>query len=241
MALISSWPAMMVRRLLRVTGLGSRLNSWLNRRGYEHRFHEALLGQLRNDDVVWDIGANVGVYTSLFADRVGLPGHVFAFEPSPLNRARLEQAVASRRNVTVIGIALGSDRSICEFAEGADSEGSDARIVETVRASPTDRIVQVEVVPGDSLIAERRVRVPSVVKIDVEGFEIEVLQGLSKTLRDPRVRSVCVEVHSAQTEERNITNAGRIVERLLQAAGFRVQWVDFSHIIARRPAGATPA
>ncbi len=53
---------------------------------YEERFHQSLLNAIRQGDVVWDIGANVGVYTVLFADRVGPSGTVVA---APMQRSKL--------------------------------------------------------------------------------------------------------------------------------------------------------
>ena len=50
---------------------------------YEHKFHSALLAAIKPGDNVWDVGANVGFYTQLFADVVGPDGKVIAFEPSP--------------------------------------------------------------------------------------------------------------------------------------------------------------
>jgi hypothetical protein len=87
---------------VRARALGQRLGilrpivrafRWLLSKSYEEQFHRSLLDAIHPGDLVWDIGANVGVYTFLFADRVGPSGAVVAFEPSPRPYATLQAAV----------------------------------------------------------------------------------------------------------------------------------------------------
>src|SRR6266536_273406 len=61
---------------------------------------------LRNGDVAFDIGAHLGVYTSMLAATVGPNGHVFAFEPNPRVLACLKRTIASMFNVTLHDYAL---------------------------------------------------------------------------------------------------------------------------------------
>ena len=78
-------------------------------RTYEDRFQRSMLGAVRAGDCVWDVGANVGLYSAAFAARVGAGGHVFAFEPSPTNLTELRAKLAGSHNVTVMPMALGSE------------------------------------------------------------------------------------------------------------------------------------
>jgi hypothetical protein len=121
-----------------------------------------------------------------------------------------------------------------EFAEGSDHVGSNARIVESGRESPSDEIETVEVVRGDAVVAEGHAPEPTVMKIDVEGFELEVLEGMGRYLASERLQAVCVEIHALQMEERGIRNGGRAVELLLRNAGFDVSWAGFGHIVATK-------
>jgi hypothetical protein len=77
---------------------------------------------------------------------------------------------------------------------------------------------------------------PNVVKIDVEGFEAEVLRGFGALLERPSLRAVCVEVHFALLDTRSERNAPAEIERRLYAAGFRCRWADHSHLVAVRVA-----
>ncbi len=84
---------------------------------------------------------------------------------------------------------------------------------------------------GDT-ICERMGRAPNVIKIDVESFEEEVLKGLDRTLTRPELRSVLVEVHFAQLEQRGQMYAPARIEELLRGKGFKVVWLDPSHLAA---------
>lgn len=75
----------LLRNLGRALGLNRLFGSLLSRRGYETRFQEAMLAAIRPGDVVWDVGANVGLYSRAFSDIAGPSGKVFAYEPSPAN------------------------------------------------------------------------------------------------------------------------------------------------------------
>ena len=75
---------------------------------------------------------------------------------------------------------------------------------------------------------------PTIVKIDVEGYELEVLRGMPKVLAEHSLRSVFVEVHSAIMEANGLKDGGDKIVRLLASSGFKITWLDFSHLMAVR-------
>lgn len=75
---------------------------------------------------------------------------------------------------------------------------------------------------------------PNVIKIDVEGFEVEVVQGLSQTLSDRRLRAVFIEVHFLEISKRGLRDGVGRLKTSLENAGLSVRWLDPSHIVARR-------
>ena len=157
---------------------------------------------LARGDRVIDAGANIGYMTMLFAARVGGSGIVHAFEPHPRVRALLERNVARIRQhedapqIEVHACALGRSRGNAELIEtdhfGAN-EGS-ARIAhasERIENKANSHAVQVETLDG--LFPDESF---TLLKIDVEGFEQEVLEGALGLLSARRIRHVIFEDNS---------------------------------------------
>jgi FkbM family methyltransferase len=199
---------------------------------YEGRFQSAMFGALRPGDCVWDVGANVGHYSTRFAECVGPSGHVLSFEPSPLNFARLLARVEALANVTALPLALGERTGSAALQQGADPLGATSRIT----AGAPKGSVPVSVASGSDLVKGGRARKPNVIKIDTEGHELEVLLGLGELLFDPELRVLCVEVHFALLAERGFAQAPRRIEKTLVDARFAVSWPDASHLVAERRA-----
>jgi FkbM family methyltransferase len=156
-----------------------------------HEFPEMsfLLHFLRASDLFVDIGSNAGSYTILACSAVGARG--IAFEPIPetynrlLNNIRLNSLAA---RVTCINKALGASVSIVTFSSNRDTMNH--AVVDGERPAS---VVDVEV---STLDTELNGTSPNVLKIDVEGFESEVLSGAVQTLRDDRdLRVVIMEIN----------------------------------------------
>jgi FkbM family methyltransferase len=192
---------------------------------YEQAFEQALFTRIRSGDCVWDIGANVGHYSEKFAEVVGPSGHVIAFEPVPETVAILARNVQSRPNVTVKQVALsdytGETLFFCDPGDRATASF----------LKPTDDAVGtcVPVHCGDEFLKSCE---PNVVKIDVEGYEHEVLLGMAEVLRSPALRAIYVEVHFQVMADRGLIDGPSAISGLLRRAGFRVKWTDPSHIEA---------
>jgi FkbM family methyltransferase len=224
----------LLRNIGRASGFNRLFVSAAHPRDYESRFQCAMTGTIRPGDTVWDVGANVGLYSTLFSHLTGPTGHVVAWEPSPVNLKRLREAVSDRENVTVKAVALGQREGSVEFQQGADDLGASSKIVEGDVRGRRPGALSVQVLCGDRLVSSGIVSVPNVIKIDTEGFELDVLLGLSRTLEDRTLRAVCVELHFGILQERRLPRAPADIEQLLWASGFSVAWADSSHIVATR-------
>jgi len=225
-----------LRRLGRTAGLNRAIAALLKRgEGYEGRFRDAMLALVREADCVWDVGANAGYYSKLFAERVGWRGRVFAFEPDTRVLARLEQSVRLLGNVTLVPVALADRDGTMRFRQGLDAMGATGQLIDADRTS-AGAWIEVTVLRGDTVVARGMAALPDVVKIDVEGFEAEVLRGLGALLDRPSLRAVCVEVHFGLLDTRGQRNAPAEIERRLYSAGFRCRWADHSHLVAVRVA-----
>lgn len=234
-----SWRTHPLTVSLRNVGRAARINRlvapFLTSSGYEAAFEESVLRQIQQDDYVWDVGANVGLYTVKFASKIGDKGTVLAFEPSVANRTRLVDAVADLRNVVVVPLALGDRDAMMKFAQGCDPLGATSRILDVAR-NGVAAITEVRVARADSLIATNTVPLPNVVKIDTEGFELDVLCGFGDVIRSPQLRALFIEVHFGILRARGLADGPQRIERLLSEAEFDCRWTDPSHLVAARPA-----
>ncbi len=135
---------------------------------------------LRPGDVVVDIGANVGDISMHFARIVGPSGRVLAFEPHPLNHTRMKRNLELNHfnNIVLERVGLGARPG--RFAIKSIEEGNQGmnRIVADDAAGH-----MIEVTTLDDHLASRPVPRLDLIKIDVEGFELNVLQGAEQVLR----------------------------------------------------------
>jgi FkbM family methyltransferase len=227
--LIASPIAIKARTFARNIGLIRLLAPLLRSEGYEEAFSSALLGEIKPGDCVWDIGANVGFYTAKLSDLAGPQGMVVAFEPSPRNFSRLLITCAPRKNVVLENSALGRECGVAAFEVSAEESGVTDRLASVSSASS----LQVQVLTGDEYV-RRSQKPPDVVKVDVEGFEDDVLEGLHNTIGAKRIRCLFVEVHFGNLAARGRPNAPISVCESLSAAGYDVRWLDHSHFVAKR-------
>ena len=172
------------------------------------RFFHTLL---RPGMVVLDVGANIGYYTLQAAVRVGPGGQVHAFEPVAASHARLVQNVRLNEltNVAAVRAAAGSRRGsgVIHLQTDATRGMRGSRLG---RSDATGLTEAVDVIPLDDYVNESGIPAVDVVKIDVEGHELEVLQGMEGILArgSPHVMLEVVEEpspHSSGTSRRGAT------------------------------------
>ncbi len=194
--------------------------------GYEDAFGVALLKDVRTADVVWDVGANIGLYSRKLAEAVGPTGQVVAFEPTPSTIEVLREAVAAYPQVTIVPVALADYSGVAHFST---SEHHQSNTLNT--SAKASDCIEVKVEPGDVYSADQ---CPDVIKIDVEGFELDVVRGMTRTLAQAKLRSVFIEVHFLEMSKRGLDDGAGQLKAALERAGLRVTWLDPSHIVARR-------
>jgi FkbM family methyltransferase len=142
---------------------------------------------------IYDVGAYIGLLTMFFANKVGTKGKVVAFEPNPENFSKLLINIAAYSNVTPFNLGLGNKREKLTLVASAYSHATG-----TVEPSVQREIIRrpyeewrVRVVPLDTL---NRLPPPHFVKIDVEGFEYDVLKGMKNTISSYKPM-MCIEIN----------------------------------------------
>lgn len=194
----------------------------------EKRALQDFISNIRPDDVVYDIGANTGLY-SLFAAAECPEGVVISFEPYTPNVELLEQDIARNdlSNVTVVDIALSDSVGTIEFAQPEEADvGYGSASIAPAGSRPTKEI---PTTTGDRLIGDGELPQPNIVKIDVEGAEPLIIDGLATALSAPECRTVYCEIHEPGVEYRpSIDDFGRTagdIEQQLEGLGFDVHMV----------------
>jgi FkbM family methyltransferase len=233
MSLMSNKAVLRLRRVMRALGLPkllARLGT-----SYESALSQRLVSACRPGDVIWDVGANVGHYSVSFSDWVGPRGRVFAFEPSPVNLSRLRAACQGRTNIEIREFGLSDKAGPAIFLEGSDSLNTTSRVLAPGDA-PARQTTQVELRAGAEIIDSGDADLPNVLKIDVEGHELSVLEGLSAVLSDRQLRDIFVEVHFGILDSSGRSEDPKLIEKLLKGKGFKLNWTDASHIHAFRAA-----
>lgn len=169
----------------------------------EYEYVARMLACLQHGDVVWDVGANIGVISLLLVSaRPDLDVEVHAFEPEPRNAAHLRRNLQLNprgSRVHVHEVAL-SDRAGAGtlFVRGAAGCGA-----HSLTGKEGEACIEIALETGDG-IAERLGRAPNVVKIDVEGAEMSVLKGMEIRLGQGRVRDLFIEVHPEKLRDQRI-------------------------------------
>jgi FkbM family methyltransferase len=132
---------------------------------------------------VLDIGANIGFYTLLLSELVGKRGMVYAFEPDEENFIFLKKEVGERTNVKLVNAACG-DKSGKTYLYKSAKMNIDHQVYKT--AESRER-VEVNLVSVDDYLMDLKDGI-DFVKIDVQGYDCFVFQGMKKTLsRSPDV------------------------------------------------------
>jgi len=201
---------------------------WMARYDYEEAFGQRLLGAIGSDSVVWDIGANVGLYTRQFVEAGARS--VVAFEPAPESVATLQKEFAGSPTVNVMPVALASAGGVAAFS----SDGSSVTNSLVEGCDDSRPTVEVRVMRADEVVREFNLDMPTVMKIDVEGYEVDVIRGMGTILDSPKLRHVFVEVHFRALNRRGLDVGPTEIVSRLQAAGFKIDWLDLSHLCAVR-------
>jgi len=162
---------------------------------------------LRQGDVIYDVGASVGIYSLCASLGVGSSGCVYAFEPLERNLHYLRQHLTlnNLQNCTVLASAVCDSEGTLAFS-AAHWQSSMARL------SPDGEIKVPSTTLDICIYGEKRIRPPNVIKIDVEGAELEVLLGAT--------RAIC-EFHPMIFLEIHGTELHRDCRDFLLAKGYR--------------------
>jgi FkbM family methyltransferase len=158
-----------------------------------------------------DVGANIGLITLEFARCVGSDGKVSAFEPHPDNFSTLVDNIAANQFSSIVN----AKQIGCSNKSGKGFLSSENQIDGSYRLESKENgsVQEVKCMPLDECI-EMHSKV-NFIKIDVEGHELQVLQGARKILSDSSTLQMLIEFHPYQISQQKECVASELIDLLL--------------------------
>ena len=183
--------------------------------------------------VVYDVGSFHGLMTMFFSRRAR---HVVAYEANAHNYARVRENLGLNNieNVTVRNVAVGSEPGVLKLVwdplmPGAGS--ADGAIGEQIRNTDSSHEIEVPVVRLDDDMADQQLPAPDFVKIDIEGFELPALKGLTETIARHKP-ALYLEMHGADREQKE-ANIAAIFDFLVEAGYSKILHVESGKELTR--------
>lgn len=195
---------------------------------WEPKVSEVVAGVVKKGMTVIDVGAHIGYYSLYFAKCVGPTGRVFSFEPVPENLALLRKNIQLNQIswIEVLPNAVYSCTKDISFAVPSESENSGEG---SLTHGCGGGQILVHAVSLDSFCSSSDIR-PDLIKMDVEGAELEALLGAKNTIDRCRPK-LLIELHHFDGNA-----AGHPVPGLLISSGYQIHWIEqwewTSHILA---------
>ena len=154
---------------------------------------------LKPGDIVIDVGAYVGWYSLLSGKLVGQKGKVYAFEPSPTYLKRFIDNIKlnNLRNIKTFNLAVSNKNSNVSFYQ-AGSGSSIIKQAAELHIGKKIKQIQVKSITLNTFVAKEKISRINLIKIDVEGWELQVLKGASNILKKKNAPTLMVEVIDGQ-------------------------------------------
>lgn len=186
-----------------------------------------LLHFLRPGDLFIDIGANIGSYTVLAAGVAG--ADCISIEPVPQTFELLKKNIAINNiydKVTALNIGIGSRRTTLSFTKNLDVVN---HVILHKSVGEDEELISVSCEPLDLLLADRQS--PSLLKIDVEGFEQEVINGAESVLSNTALKAIIIELNGSGG--RYGYDENNIHQQLLSFGFYCYQYAPFTRQLKR--------
>lgn len=178
--------------------------------GYERGTLEVMRAVLRTGDCYVDAGANIGTMSLWAAKLVGPTGKVYCFEPEPTIFGLLERNIALNKmqQVRPFNLALGAESGEAVIFRDPQKNRGSATLTEEGGAQPGHTV---QVATLDDVLAQQQIQAVRMLKVDVEGWELDVLRGGQQLLSGPQAPILCIE-YSNETNARRHEAAANIYE-----------------------------
>jgi len=162
---------------------------------------------------VFDIGGNIGLISVLLSKRMTPGSVIYSFEPAPVSFKYLkDNARVQKGNAKIIPVNYAVSNSIGKLNFTNDGNSC----LNHISSSASEETVSVDAITVDAFCAQNKI-IPEVIKIDVEGAEYLVLQGMTETLSNNNCL-VLLEIHSDTLSAQGVS--GRMLYNIINSAGY---------------------
>ena len=205
---------------------------------YKQHYEKSVRSKLRkiSGEAFWDVGANIGFYSLMLRSNFS---KIVAVEPNPESAATLRRRTQGTDNIEVLELALSNTNGPALLYTQKEKfcltgfnnkNGSDSLLSQvdykSSRDPSNDRVVQNR--PSIQVMQRRfddlNMGTVDLVKIDVEGAEFLVLEGMRANIKERRIKRIMVELHNKENKSR--------LESTFTEYGYSVEWVDPDHLFA---------
>lgn len=199
---------------------------------------KTFLSWLKPDSVFYDLGGNAGFY-SLLANRVISTGRIYSFEPSPAAQEVFQQHVKrnsrfiQHQNIRLLPYALSDAEKQVEFSNDSLQQDGNTYITASPVFDNAEGFLTIPCYSVDGLLTLKYDK-PDVIKIDVEGAELDVLKGAIQTLQQykPNILLATHDCHLPGVKDKCVAFLQQLGYRLTHTGNHNKQLVGLDDYIA---------
>jgi FkbM family methyltransferase len=174
---------------------------------------------------ILDVGANIGYTACVFVAAIKPPGKVYAFEPDTASFETLGEIIRRKHlagRVEAFNMAVGSADGALEFWHNEEHSADHRVVTEQFKASraSSEKITRVAVTSVDNFVAARNLQNISFIKIDVQGYELAVCEGMRKALE--QFPTMCIALEYAPDGMRELGFEPSALLDFFRSAGYQL-------------------
>jgi FkbM family methyltransferase len=187
---------------------------------FQDASREALFKSAIGSQIIVDVGANNGFTALRFSGMEGVK-HVIAFEPDPANFGRAASNLALNgdvESITLLNLGLGAEDAELGLRVGIEGNSGTMKISSELSSGSSGS--KIRVTRLDDTLADQGIHHVDFIKVDVEGYEMEVLKGARKTLETSKPR-LFIEIDDANLREQS--SSGTDLIHFLRGLGYQCE------------------
>jgi FkbM family methyltransferase len=167
---------------------------------------QAFLDLIDDGDIVVDVGANIGEYSLIAAQKVKQNGKVISIEPLKETAQTLTKnfQLNNFTNYEVITKVIGNENKKVNLYKQM-AGGTMGFVDSTLIGRKFEKADEVEMTTIDEILSTRNIENVKVIKIDIEGYEFELLKGAKNSLKNKKIKNLIIEVHINYLKEKGIS------------------------------------